>query len=58
MEAIRLLGDSFENDVKAEGTKPLAAEQQLLTRFENDVKAEGTKLDLINSEYSYGLRMM
>ena len=32
----------FENDVKAEGTKPLEAIRLLGDSFENDVKAEGT----------------
>ena len=34
----------FENDVKAEGTKPKTLARVSNDEFENDVKAEGTKL--------------
>ena len=34
---------TFENDVKAEGTKPEISLSQKSHLFENDVKAEGTK---------------
>ena len=34
---------TFENDVKAEGTKPVHARVHLDLPFENDVKAEATK---------------
>ena len=33
----------FENDVKAEGTKPNPQAANSGKKFENDVKAEGTK---------------
>ena len=48
----------FENDVKAEGTKPDCIESDIITRFENDVKAEGTKLAPFRYIPTHCLRMM
>ena len=48
----------FENDVKAEGTKPRATHACHVCWFENDVKAEGTKPCNIDDAATRGLRMM
>ena len=37
----------FENDVKAEGTKPSYMSATVPFLFENDVKAEGTKRQFV-----------
>lgn len=43
VDSFLLHADEFENDVKAEGTKPDCPTLQRLCLFENDVKAEDTK---------------
>ena len=48
----------FENDVKAEGTKPRSSPAALHIRFENDVKAEGIKQTDFAGYWGKGLRMM
>ena len=49
---------TFENDVKAEGTKPPEHYWRGCQMFENDVKAEGTKPISLVITKVVGLRMM
>ena len=52
------LVNAFENDVKAEATKPSVPQAARSSGFENDVKAEATNHDSVTIESSDCLRMM